>query len=242
MTGTVPLGTQVALTGVVATSPKFLASLGATGTCYWGVFVSEPVPQAVPYSGGLVLNTGTNAVLEASGLYGACPTGTDLIPDDTAPGDVLSVTATLVSYVRADCATTTAPAPVPEVRINSACAVRRDATGHSVPAPATVPDVSELTNAAGDAIHRKWTGVLIKLDNVQGVDLPAGTPVGSTGSIQLTNGVRVRDRIYQPRTAVFGPSTTWSWIVGISHLDVCTWSIEPRDPCSDFSPRSQNCP
>jgi hypothetical protein len=109
------LGTQVALTGVVATSPKFLASLGATGTCYWGVFVSEPVPQAVPYSGGLVLNTGTNAVLEASGLYGACPTGTDLIPDDTAPGDVLSVTATLVSYVRADCATTTAPAPVPEV-------------------------------------------------------------------------------------------------------------------------------
>jgi hypothetical protein len=238
MNGSVAVGSNVSLTGVVATSPKFLASKGATGDCLWGVFVSEPIAQAVPFSGALVVNLGAAAVVDATGVYGACPAGTDVIPGDTVPGDVFNLSANVKSYVKATCATSTIPAPAPEVRVADACAMRRTASGQRVPVPATVPDVTELTNAATEAIHRKWTGVLIKLDNVT-----AQGSVGSTGSIQLTNGVRIRDRIYQgSKTALFAAGTAFVSIVGISHLDVCTWSIEPRDPCTDFNPKSQNCP
>jgi hypothetical protein len=244
MNGTIALGTRVVLSGVVATSPKFLASKGSTGACLWGVFVSEPIAHAVAYSGALVLSTGANAPLDAAtGTYGNCPTGSDLIPEDVTAGDVLSVNSDLISYVRASCATSTVPPPSAEVRVANACSIRRDARGHAVPSPATVADVTELTNTATEAVHRKWTGVLVKLDNVSGVDTTASGPVGPTGSIQLTNGVRLRDRIYQLRTsAVFGPMTTWTSIVGLLHLDVCTWALEPRDPCTDFNPKSQNCP
>lgn len=237
MNGTVGIGSRVSLTGVVATSPKFLASKGSTGDCLWGVFVSEPVAQAVAYSGALVVTLGKGATADASGVYGDCPTGTDVIPNDTIPGDVFDLTAKLKSYVKSTCATSTSPAPAPEVRVADACNLRRTSTGKPVPTPATVADLTELSNAASEATHRKWTGVLIKLDNVT-----AQGGVGSTGSIQLTNGVRVRDRIYQPKTAVFASGTAFVSITGISHLDVCTWSIEPRDPCTDFNPKSQNCP
>jgi hypothetical protein len=235
MNGATPVGTQVALIGVVATSPKFLASKGSMGACTWGVFVSEPVAQAVPYSGALILNPGARAQVDAAGIVGPCASGTDLIPEDTAPGDVFSVNGTVITYVKTTC--TSSPVATPEVRITNVCSVHRDATGHSVPTPATVPDISELTNLASESTHRKWTGVLIKLDNVSSTG-----PVDSTGAYMLTNGVRVRDRIYQPETTLFAANTTWSWIVGISHLDVCTWSIEPRNPCSDFNPKSENCP
>jgi hypothetical protein len=66
--------------------------------------------------------------------------------------------------------------------------------------------------------------------------------VGSTGTIRFASGVRTRDRIYQPATAAFGLSTTFSSVVGLLHLDVCQWSIEPRSPCTDFVPKSMNCP
>lgn len=238
MNGSTAVGGRVSVTGVVATSQKFLASKGSTGDCLWGLFVSEPIAQAVPYSGALVVNLGSPAVVDATGAYGACPLGTDLIPVDAAPGDVFSLNANVITYVRADCAATTTPAPAPEVRVADACAVRRIATAQRTPTPATVPDLLELTNAATEAAHRKWSGVLIKLDNVT-----ATGSVGLTGSIQLTNGVRVRDRIYQgSKTAMFAAATTWISLVGISHLDVCTWSIEPRDPCTDFNPKSLNCP
>jgi hypothetical protein len=238
MNGSVAVGGSVTLTGVVATSQKFLASKGSTGDCLWGVFVSEPVAQAVPSSGALVVTLGKPAAADASGLYGACPMGTDLIPVDTAPGDIFTLSANIRSYVKLTCALSTSPVPAPEVRIADACAVRRTGSGQQVPVPATVPVVTELTNATTLAIHRKWTGVLIKLDIVT-----AQGSVGSTGSIQLTNGVRIRDRIYQgSKTAAFAAGTNFVSIVGISHLDVCTWSIEPRDPCTDFNPKSQNCP
>ena len=238
MNGSVPLGGLVSLRGVVAVSPKFVASKGSLGACLWGIFVSEPIAQAAAYSGAIVLASGSRAVADAAGVYGPCPPGTDLIPSDTVAGDAFDVTATAIAYVRSDCATTTAPPPAPEIRLNNACAVNRIARGQRIPTPATVADVTELTNTATAAIHAKWTGVLVQLNNVssQGV-------VGTTGSIQLTNGVRIRDRIYQAtKTALFAAGTTWSSIVGVGHLDVCAWSLEPRDPCTDFIPKSQNCP
>jgi len=238
MNGSIAVGAPVSLRGVVATSPKFLASKGSAGACLWAVFVSDPVAQAAPYSGAIVVNSGARAVADASGAFGACPAGTDLIPTDTAPGDTFDLTASVITYVRSDCATTTSPPPAPEVRLNNACSIRRIARGGAVPAPATVADLAESTNSASEAIHRKWTGVLIRLTNVT-----SQTAVGQTGSIQLTNGVRIRDRIYQAtKTAVFPAGTVWTSIVGIGHLDVCTWAVEPRDPCTDFSPKSQNCP
>jgi hypothetical protein len=84
--------------------------------------------------------------------------------------------------------------------------------------------------------------VLLKIDNAQGVDIGTAAPVGPTGHMGLRNGVKVRDRIYQPNTAVFGRATTWTSMVGISHLDVCTWAVEPRDGCADFIPKSTNSP
>lgn len=240
--GTVPLSATVSWSGVVATSPKFLASKGSKGACQWGIFVSEPIAQAVPYSGALVMTNGARAVADSTGAFGPCPGGSDPIPDDAKPGDVFNVTASVISYVKASCATSTTPPPAAEVRAGDACAVTRTGTGHAVPTPAMVPTVTELTNSATEATHRKWTGVLVQLQNVAGVDIAGGGPVGATGTIQLANGVRVRDRIYQPKTASYGAMTTFSSIVGISHLDVCTWAVEPRDPCTDLSPKSQGCP
>ena len=175
---------------------------------------------------------------DASGTLGPCPAGTDLIPSDALPGDAFDISAGVTTYVRSDCATTTAPPPTPELRLNNACAVRRLATGKPIPTPATIATVADLTNSAADAVHRQWTGVLIQLANAT-----SQTAVSSSGSIQLTNGVRIRDRIYQgSKTAVFPAGTNWTSIIGISHLDVCTWSVEPRNPCTDFNPKSQNCP
>jgi hypothetical protein len=238
MNGTAALGAHVALTNVVATSPKFLLSTGATGACQWAIFLSERVAQAAPYSGAIVVTDGAPAPAAGPGGFGACPPGTDAIPTDAAPGDAFDVTADVIKYARADCATTrTPPFPAPEVRLANACGFKRAARGQQLPAPAAVPDVTELTNAATEAAHRKWTGVLVKLANVMSQRM-----VTATGSIQLTDGVRLRDRIYQPKTATFPAGTTFTSVVGLGHLDVCTWSIEPRDPCTDFAPKSPNCP
>jgi len=243
MNGSVAVGAKISLTGVVATSPKFLASKGSKGACTWAVFVSEPVAQAVPYSGGIVMTLGARAPLDATGAYGDCPKGTDPIPDDTAPGDALNLSGSVTSYVKSTCATTTTPPPVAEVRITDACGIQRTARGKALPTPAAVATPSELTNSANDAAHRKWTGVLVRLTNVAAVDVPGGTgPVSSVGTISLANGVHTRDRVYQPRAAVFAPNTTFASVTGLSHLDVCTWSLEPRDPCTDFNPKSQGCP
>lgn len=235
---TAAIGARVTLTGIVATSAKFLASRGSTGDCQWGLFVSDPVTQAIPYSGALILATGKPAVVDARGGFGPCPVGTDGIAVDAVPGDVFSVNATVRTYVKASCATTATTPPASETRLTDACDVQRTATGHAVPSPATVPPLSELTNGATEAVHKKWTGVLVKLSNVTAMG-----GVSTSGAIQLTNGLRIRDRIYQGnKSAAFASGTTWSSIVGVSHLDVCTWSLEPRDPCSDFNPKSQNCP
>src|SRR5262249_31175740 len=144
--------------------------------------------------------------------------------DDTAPGDVLNLSATVTSYVKSTCSTTTAPPPVAEVRITDACGIARTARGKALPTPATVATLSDLTNAANDPAHRKWTGVLVRLANAAAVDVPGGTgPVSSVGTITLANGVHIRDRIYQPRAAAFAPNTTFASVTGLSHLDVCTW-------------------
>jgi hypothetical protein len=240
--GSIAKGSQVRLTGVVATSPKFLLSKGSSGACYWSVFVSEPVSQAVEYSGGLLVANGARAAV-VNGAVGDCPTGTDVLPEDTKPGDVFDVSASVDSYVRSDCATTTVPPPTPEIRLDI-CSAQRTGTGRAVPNPATIANVAEITNSGDDAAHRKWIGVLVKLSNVTGVDVSTTTgPVGSTGTIRFTNGARARDRIYQGKqTAVFSPQTTWSSVTGLVHLDVCQWSVEPRSPCTDFVPKSLNCP
>ncbi|MGC4087517.1 MAG: hypothetical protein QM756_06425 [Polyangiaceae bacterium] len=241
MKGSVSANTQVHLTGVVATSPKFLLSTGNAGACLRGVFVSEPVTQAAEYSGALVVTTGARATV-TNGTVGPCPTASDPIPEGTKVGDVLNIDAAVATYVRSDCATTTVPPPSAEVRLN-ACKIERSGSGHAVPTPFVVTNIADITNDGSEATHRKWTGVLLQMNNVTGVDVSTlNGPVGSTGTIKYTNGARTRDRIYQPKVAVFAHAMTWTKVVGLLHLDVCQWSLEPRSPCTDFAPSSTACP
>lgn len=246
--GTVSVGTQVKLTGVVATSQKFLVSRSAsTGSCLWGMFVSEPnLTTAAAYSGTMVADYGDDAVTDPDGGFGDCPTGTDLIPEDTKPGDVFDVVGKADKFVSKSCAGDAGTGPAAQAQVSKACLVTRTGTNGQVPAPAVITNAADLMNGADEATHRKWGGVLVKLENVSPQLWDGGGVVGPYGIITLTNGLEVHDKLYYDKNdkssgPKFASGTTFNSITGISYLDFCTWALEPRDKCQDFDPPSSDC-
>ncbi len=249
--GTVAPGTAAKLTGVVAMSSKWLVSKSKKGTCIWGVFVSEPgLTETAEYSGTLAIAYGTDAPVTDAGS-GTCPTGTDPIPNDVAPGDVLDIIGKADSYVYSGCATIAVDAgtaaPAAGIQFSNVCSVVKKGTA-TVPAAAVVSS-NTLGNAAAAADHAKWGNVLVQVQGVTGVDIPndggAPDPVGAYGIIKLEGtDLEIHDKLYYPTKGAptFGEATTWSSVVGLSYLDFCTWSLQPRDKCTDFTPPSLDCP
>ncbi len=208
-------GIDVKLPGVVAMSRKFLISKSGSGSCLWGVFVSENIPTAKPYTGILVVDYGDNASASMPGGMSYCPVATPAspaggrIPDDVVPGDVLDIIGIVTSY-----------APTPDPKKNACVAgmakqlqfstsgaggtVSRTTIAGPIPAPYDITD-AELKLLAphglSQAFYSMMGGVKIRLKNVQAGPLPAPIiatgAVGDHGEIYLAgSGLRVARKVY----------------------------------------------
>ncbi|MEB2321814.1 MAG: hypothetical protein OZ921_04825 [Sorangiineae bacterium] len=255
--GTIGADQNVELTGVVATSQKFLASQSkSTGSCLWAVFVSAPgLATATEYSGVMVYSYGTPSSTTGDGGVGECPTGTDAIPDDVKPGDELHVYAKTSSYLpaTADCAGKVAQT---QLRTFKSCPVTKTGTA-AVPAPHILDTATANALAAGtDAtVVRKWAGALVALENVTAPKTAGGKVVGPFGVITFQeNDLEAHDKLFYYDLADGGPKgagkawayaaspVTFTKMTGIAYLDYCTWALSPRDKCLDVAPASDGCP
>lgn len=227
--GTVAAAIQVQLTGAIVTTPKILVSKSNnTGSCLWGAFVKDP---AADY-GLMIVAYGDKAPSDGAGGYGDCPTGTDIIPGDIVAGDIVDITGTTDAYVPSSCTN----GAVAQTQVK-ACAFTKTGTG-AAPAPVVVADLAQLVAGA-----KQYQGLLVKIENVTAENYDGGT-VGPYGIITLSgSGLEIHDKFYYKATGapVFDPGQTFTSIVGISHLDYCTWCLEPRDKCTDFTPASTDC-
>ncbi len=234
--GTVAAQTQVQITGAIVETQKFLVSKSKTvgGTCLWGTFVKDP---SAAY-GLMVVAKGSGAVDDGTGTgKTTCTAGTDAIPDTVAAGDIVDITGTADSY--APTAGTNCTTPPPGQVQLQACAFTKTGAG-AAPDPVVVSDPASLKT--GD---KQYQGLLVKIENVDAENFDGGT-VGPYGIITLaTSGLEIHDKLYYHASGdgpVFAPSQHFAYIIGVSHLDYCTWSLEPRDKCNDFSPKSTDCP
>lgn len=251
-TGTVGLGQSVELTDVVATSQKFLVSASKnTGSCLWGVFVTDGGQTTVGESTStMIVSYGDDAVTTDAGV-GPCNSGTDAIPDDVKPGDKLHMFGTTDSYAPSTC--TGGQVEEIQVRVDKSCPVTKNGTA-TVPAPHVIDTTLADTIAAGTdtATLHKWGGALVELDNATADTVDGGGIVGPYGVITFSNtNLEAHDKIMyydvkdpkNPANAwVYGSATTFTKIVGIAYLDYCTWSLNPRDKCTDLDPKSDDCP
>ncbi|MBI5532521.1 MAG: hypothetical protein HY898_07390 [Deltaproteobacteria bacterium] len=230
-TSKVAAGTTVWIEGAIATTRKLVVySSKNTGTCLWGVFVKAPTQ---PY-GTMVVSYGDNMTTLADGGAGTCPdTGSD-IPNGIMPGDVLDITGDTDAYAPSTC---TAPTPAKQIQVK-ACSVVKTGGG-GAPAPVEVSNPADLKT--GDP---KYQGLLVRITNVTAQNFDGGT-VGPYGVITLQgSGLEVHDKFYYTTDGApeFGPAQHFNSIVGINHLDYCTWALQPRDKCKDLDPKSIGCP
>ena len=169
-----------------------------------------------------------------------CPKGTDLIPEDIKPGDVVSMTGTYTEFgpTAANCGAATPPVtpPIPAVmrQLGNVCVFTKTGTG-TVPAPAVVLPTDLDSGSANVA---KWEGGLVQINAAVA---SSSTKSGDTsfGNFTITGSkLAVGDKIYY-RGAATAPTVntgdTFTSIVGMSYLDFCTWAIEPRT-CADMTP------
>jgi hypothetical protein len=240
--GTVP----IAVGPLVASSQKFLVSEAKSGSCLWGAFAADP--RRTGAGSGLFLVSYGEPHAEGE----ACLSGSDGLPDDVAPGDLLTVEGRLDEYVPAACEGT---APALQLRIDVACPARRE--GATAPPEAAVLDgtiAERLANGKDAALLRDWSGALVSLQNVVArQDLDDGDAVFPFGVIRLEEtALEVHSRLYYfdlseggPRAAVKAPHfffpTTFQDLRGVLFLDYCTWVLAPRDRCADLSPASDGC-
>jgi hypothetical protein len=222
---TVAKSVQVKVSGT-ATTKKFLVNFSkTTGACQWAVFIRG----ASDAYGLMVYSFGANT----NGGWSDCPIGTDTIPEGIMPGDELTVTGKTVHYAPTSC---TVP-PSPQIQVD-ACQVDKTGSG-SVPTPILVSNPDDLTT--GNPLYQ---GNLVQLTNVDAQNWDAGT-VGPYGIIRLVGtSLEIHDMFYYPDQGApqFGPSQHFNKIVGINHLDYCTWALQPRDKCLDLDPKSLDCP
>jgi hypothetical protein len=252
--GSIAAKTYVKLTGIVATSQKFLVSQSkTTGSCLWGVFVSAPVATAVAYSGLMIISYGDDATTTDSGTAGKCKTGTDAIPDDIKPGDVFNAIGQVTPYAPSAC---TGTAQQMQVRVGQSCKI--NVSSHTTPpAPATLDTTTADAIAAGTdtTTLSKWGGVLMRLSNVDANAVDGGTSgiVGPYGVITFQQtALEGHDTIFYDDLSGAGPKTSskaWQYATathfnhmdGIIYLDYCTWSLSPRNKCTDIDPASDDC-
>jgi hypothetical protein len=253
----------VELVGVVATSTKFLVSKGSSGSCLWGVFVSSPgLAIAAPHSAILAVSFGTPAT-PVDGGKAYCPDirlnqpAGDAFPDDTQPGDVLTIVGTAGSYIPSTCTLPDAGPPnvsdVPQYQLSKVSLVSRTGTNGQVPAPYTLTtaDVASFTAGADAAFFGAWGGARVSVLNVQ-TELQAGSLLDVFGHMLLTDGLQIGDKIYydgfaKAQDACYSsptftmPTPTFNGVAGYVYLDYCTWNLQPANKCHDLSPPSADC-
>jgi hypothetical protein len=252
--GNVRVGATVLLPHLVASSQKFLLSAAKTsGKCLWGAFAAE-LGKSGENSGVLLLSSADGMPEEADGgseLY--CPPGTDSLPDDLSPGDLLSAFGDFNDYAPSACRTS---APMRELLVKSGCAVIR--SGRTAP-PAAVtisPELADqLAQGKDKTLLRAWSGARIELDDLDALAVDGGaSAVGPYGVIrfqqtklELHSKVPYADLSaggpQQPgKSLAFGFPVHFERAEGVLYLDYCTWSLELRDRCADLSPQSRGCP
>jgi hypothetical protein len=244
--GAVRLGARVGIVGV-ATSQKFLLSHANSGGCLFGAYVGEAATGGEP-RGLLVVSYGDDAPSDQ-----ACPTGTDGIPDDLAPGDRIGVPGRYSTYVPSSC---DAVAPSPQLVADAACPLVVSSSGEPLAPVVIPPDIANAVALGTDeALLRRFAGGLVRLEGVSA--LPAEEGYGVVGPygvvrfaetrLPLTNDVRYGD------LALGGPGSsekslrlpdpaTFDSVTGVLHLDYCAWSLAPRNPCADLVPAPTACP
>jgi hypothetical protein len=264
-TGTIGPKVAVQVNGVVAMSHQFLVSQSkSTGSCLWGVYVSEPnITETAPNSGILVLSYGTPASIPDGGTKAFCPViGLDPsgsgIPDDTKPGDVLDITGKTDYFINKTCGMTPTDATVAQYQISNVTkAVKTGTATPPTPHLLTDAEIAQLASPTDKTFHDQWGGVKVRIQNVTSVPQVNGD--GGTGItdqyghiVLMGSNLYVGDKNYYQgllaKTDVChkGPvyanaTTTFTQIDGFSFLDFCTWSLEPENRCVDLQPPSDDC-
>jgi hypothetical protein len=242
--GAVRANVKVSVTAI-ATSQKFLLSHTRSGGCLFGAFVGTE-PDSEGPRGLLVVSYGEDAPEDT-----ACPTGIDAIPDELAPGDVLTATGYLSTYAPSGCSAV----PARQLLVDAACPLERTAR-------TTPPEPFTLSRDQADAIARgsdentlrAFAGGLVRLDDVTARRPAEGNgSVGPYGVIQLNETrLELHNDVAYGDLTLGGPGDpqksldfpypqSFVSVTGIVHLDYCTWSLAPRDGCTDLSPPSRNC-
>lgn len=229
-----------------ATSQKFLLSHAHSGSCLFGAFVGSE-PDADGPRGLLVVSYGTDASADET-----CPTGTDAIPDELAPGDAVRAAGYLANYAPAGCSTT----PSPQLMVDAACPLVRS-TRRAVPEPfpLSLADADALALGTDAERVRRFAGGLVRLEHVSAAQPSQGNgSVGPYGvialretALEIHNDLEYGDLTLggpgdAAKSLVFPYPTAFASVTGLAYLDYCTWSLAPRNRCADLTPPSDNCP
>lgn len=257
-TNVIGLDQVVTLKDVVVMSQKFLVSKSTnTGSCLWGVYVSEQVAETGPDTGMLILSYGSKAFIPVGDTVAQCPKlgqepACDWIPDDVKPGDVLTVTGTSQIFPNppTNCTGDDPDNQVGMRQLADVCHVERTGTA-PVPVPhvLTPEEIEKIPSTDDAAFHSAWGAVKVRVENV-GVSADGGKVVGSFGIIHLDDGIPVGGKLfYRPYSTnachaspVFSnPDIVFSHIDGFHYLNFCSWGLDVNDKCADFVPRSEDC-
>lgn len=242
--------TFIRLTHVAATSRKFLVEHDRQwGACLWGVFVSAPnVRTATVRTGLLLVSYGDNS---SPGTLDPCKSGTDAIPDNVEAGDVLDVIGEVLTYAPLACPAT---AQQMMVRLPNHCPVQM-LGAITPPAPAVLDanTADEIARGTNSDLLKEWGGVLVRLEDVDASSVDGGGILSPSGAIAFQQtSLEAHDAIFVNDLSGPGPeavtkawsysgATHFSYVQGFVYLDSCTWSICPRNRCTDVDPPSTDC-
>jgi hypothetical protein len=235
----------IAVRPLLASSQKFLVSEAKSGSCLWGAFAADPTRTGA--GSGLLLVSFGAPHRDAE----ACHPGSDGLPDDIAPGDVIEARGVVDEFAPAACR---GVATAQQLRIDAACPLRR--TGRAaLPQPAVID--AELANrlARGEdaGLLHDWGGALVRLESVSALqDADDGDAVFPFGVVRLAETqLELHSHLYYfdlseggPRASAkaprYGYPTAFPSVTGLVMLDYCTWVLAPRDRCAD-APASAEC-
>jgi hypothetical protein len=255
--GSVQIKTKVQVQGVVAMSRKFLVSGGKTGgdSCLWGVYVSAPgLTTTAPHSGILAVGYGDNVAAGATACAKLAdgPVGGS-IPDDTKPGDVLTLGGQASAFLPSTCGQNPDDSDVKQYQLGLVTCAHKTGTA-AIPAPYVLSsqDLDKLGGQTDKSFYDAWGGVKVRLESVTAVNANAEggvNPVGAYGNITLEEGsVQVGDKMYYVKGSSAmcdkGPkfgALDFDAIEGFVALDFCKWSLQVPNKCTSFTPKSFDC-
>ncbi|HEX6767658.1 MAG TPA: hypothetical protein VF103_19295, partial [Polyangiaceae bacterium] len=133
-----------------ATSQKFLVSETDAGNCLWGAFLGDEPTSDEP-RGVAVVSYGNPAPGDAR-----CEPGTDAIPDELAPGDVVRAVGRASSFVPSSCGGTPA---IVQLMAEARCPFER-LRRTTPPEPVQLPlDVANgIARGDDPSLTRRWAG------------------------------------------------------------------------------------